>query len=224
VFVGSEVERSSGSLFPAAGQDYVLRSKSSSQSSSVPTATCTPTYTTKHEHTAMETPTKLPYVTRATGVYAHLEGLGLQTLNDSSAGVKNRAIFTFQPVIRLYKLKIPALFGVLLRDEAILDRDDPKLFDDELETLLREFGPFVWSVPGEGSRDHLRTAQTGTLYVTDIIYPRDAAILKDRLRGLILSKRSNHGTDIQALIDKTHHVIMHPKLRVEWKLTQSRLY
>jgi hypothetical protein len=128
----------------------------------------------------METPSKLPYLNRATGVHAQLESLGLQTYNDTSGGVVTRAIFKFEPVKRLYKIEISALFGILIRDEAILDREDPKLFDEELEKLLLEYGPVVWPVPGEGSRDHLCTAQMGTLYEADLVHPHDSAILKVR--------------------------------------------
>jgi hypothetical protein len=84
----------------------------------------------------METPSKLPYLNRATGVHAQLESLGLQTYNDTSGGVVTRAIFKFEPVKRLYKSEIFALFGILIYDEAIFDREDPKLFDEELEKLL----------------------------------------------------------------------------------------
>lgn len=154
----------------------------------------------------MESPSKLPCVTRATGVHARIEALGLQTYNDPSSTVRNPAVFHFEPVIKLYKLEIPALFGRLMRDAHELDREDPNLFDGELEQVLLKFGPLIWPEPGKGSREHLRTAQAGTLYEADLAYSHDTAILKERLRGLILSKRVNQSTDIQALIEKRQNV------------------
>ena len=123
----------------------------------------------------MDSRPTLPRPTRSTGVHARLEGLGLQTYNNEQSAT--RAIFKYKPVIRLYKLEIPALFGVLCRDEGtVLSREDPMLFDEDLDELLQEYGPLVWPVPNGVNRGHLREAQAGTPYGADLVYPRDAAM------------------------------------------------
>jgi hypothetical protein len=38
---------------------------------------------------------------------------------------------------------------------------------------LQEYGPLIWPQPVDGSREHLREAQAGSLYESDLIYPRD---------------------------------------------------
>jgi hypothetical protein len=111
-----------------------------------------------------------------TGVHALLKALGLRTCN-STGQTQTRAVFESEPVNRLYKHEISALFGILCRDEGtVLDRNDPLLFDKDLDKLLLEFGPLVWPIPGEGDRKHLHEAQPGTPYDTDLLYPRDAAV------------------------------------------------
>ncbi|KAF2026177.1 hypothetical protein EK21DRAFT_39146, partial [Setomelanomma holmii] len=136
----------------------------------------------------------------------HIEALGWRTYNNPD-GVVNRPIFKFEPIIRLYKVELSHLFGILLRDEgAVLNREDPMLFDKELEKLLHEYGPLVWPHPENDNRNrqHLRDAQAETLYEQGLMYPRDVTILKDRMRHLILAKRANSSTNVQALIGKRH--------------------
>jgi hypothetical protein len=106
------------------------------------------------------------------GVRTQLKRLGLRAHNAET--YTTRAVFKHNAVLRLYKLELPCLFGILPRDEgAILSRQDPQLLDKELEKLLEEFGPLIWPELGEGSREHLLDAQAGTLYESDLIYPRD---------------------------------------------------
>jgi hypothetical protein len=152
-------------------------------------------------------------------VYNVIEGLGLRVYNNSNP-TPTRPVFRNVAVLRLYRLEIPALFGMLLRDEgSALSREDPNLFDKELDKVLQEFGPLVWPVPGEGNRDHLRVPQDNTLYTMELIYPHDAAKyvhplinadklklcrLKDGLRNLILAKKARPDIDVQALIEKRH--------------------
>jgi hypothetical protein len=112
------------------------------------------------------------------GVHALLKALGLRTYSGDQA----RAVFKSEAVKRLYKLGISALFGILCRDEGIvLDRDDPSLFEEELDKLLLEFGPQIWPQPGEGNRTHLHEARAGTAYNTDLWYPRDATMSVPKL-------------------------------------------
>ncbi|KAH7077600.1 hypothetical protein BKA63DRAFT_489165 [Paraphoma chrysanthemicola] len=141
--------------------------------------------------------------TRGPGVYAHIEALGLKTYNDRYRTA--RAKFNYLPVKRLYTLEIPHYFGILCRDGGtVLSRDDPTLFDQEFDQLLQEYGPLIWPQPHGRNREHLCDAKAGTLYEADLIYPRDASILKNRLRALVLAKILRPGTDIQALIEKRH--------------------
>ncbi|KAF9697244.1 hypothetical protein EKO04_004786 [Ascochyta lentis] len=132
-----------------------------------------------------------------------LETLGLR--NHSTSGYQARPVFHYEPLLKLYKLEIPSLFGVLLRDEGVfLDRADPNLFDAELEDLLTELGPLIWPLPGQGLRDHLLNPVKGSRYPADLMYPRDSTLLKGHLRNLILSKRARPDIDISALIEKRH--------------------
>ena len=113
--------------------------------------------------------------TRGPGVYAHIEALGLKTYNDRWRTA--RAKFKFLPVKRLYTLEIPHYFGILCRDEGtVLSRDDPTLFDQEFDKLLKEYGPLIWPQPHGRNRDHLCDAKAGTLYEADLTYPRDASM------------------------------------------------
>lgn len=106
------------------------------------------------------------------GVTEILEALGLKDYGTS--GHRTRAVFHYEPLLKLYKLEIPSLFGRLLRDEGILlDRADPNLFQVELGELLAEFGPLIWPTPGQASRDHLLKPQKDSRYRSDIVYPRD---------------------------------------------------
>jgi hypothetical protein len=108
-------------------------------------------------------------------VHKQLAALGLRTYN--SAHSHSRATFKYEPIIRLYKLEIPSLFGILCRDEgSILQREDPNLFDKELDKLLEEYGPLIWPKPGEGDRDHLLEARMGSPYEQDLVYPRDTVM------------------------------------------------
>ena len=121
----------------------------------------------------MSSQPELPRLSRDTGVHAQIERLGLQTYKASETR-PTRPIFKYEPVIQFYKLEIPALFGILQRDG--LDREDPMLFDEDLDKLLQEYGPRIWPIHGEGSREHLRVAQPNTLYEADLVYPRDSAM------------------------------------------------
>jgi hypothetical protein len=107
----------------------------------------------------------LPRASRETGVHAHLQSLGLQTLN--SATQLTRPIFASKAVTRLYRVEIGALFGILSHKK--LDRDDPMLFNAELDALLVEYGPLIWPKPGEGDRQCLRDD-------SELEYPRDSAV------------------------------------------------
>jgi hypothetical protein len=155
------------------------------------------------------------------GIHDEIEGLGLRVYNNnSSKSTTTRPVFKDADVLRLYRLEIPALFGILLRDEgSVLNREDPNLFDEELDKVLEEFGPLVWPMPGGGSRDHLRVPQEDTLYTKELFYPQDTAQyvltvisihklklcrLKDGLRKLILAKKARADIDIKALIEKRH--------------------
>jgi hypothetical protein len=68
---------------------------------------------------------------------------------NSNSG-QSRVVFESEPVNRLQRLEISALFGILCRDEGIvLNRNDPLLLDEELDKLVLEFGPLIWPKPGE---------------------------------------------------------------------------
>jgi hypothetical protein len=121
----------------------------------------------------MESELLPPKPPRSTGVYTYLGSLGLRTYNKEPHS--SRAIFKHGAVLELYRLEILSLFGILLRDEgSILDRGDPKLFDKELDILLQSYGPRIWPKIGEGDRGHLLEPRAGTMYDSDIVYPRDA--------------------------------------------------
>ncbi|KAH6616638.1 hypothetical protein C7974DRAFT_48612 [Boeremia exigua] len=106
------------------------------------------------------------------GVSDILESLGLK--DQGTSGYQARAIFHYEPLLRLYKLEIPSLFGLLLRNEGTtLNRADPSLFQVELDKMLVEFGPLIWPSPGHGPRDHLLKPTEGSRYTSDLIYPRD---------------------------------------------------
>jgi len=131
-------------------------------------------------------------------VHAELQSLGLRSYTTSA-----RAVFKHDAVNRLYREELPSLFRILVRDQgSTLDRDDPVLFDKELDQLLREYGPLIWPGEGEGNRDHLLTAKAGTPYESDLFYPRDTAVIKSRLRRNILVKKVIHGVDYQAQMEK----------------------
>jgi hypothetical protein len=107
-------------------------------------------------------------------VYAESKSLGLRTYNVET--YTTRAVCKHNAVLRLYKSELPSLFGILLRNEGtILSRRDPQLFDKELEGIVQEFGPLISPEVGQGSREHLLDVQAGTLYESDLIYPRDCA-------------------------------------------------
>lgn len=100
------------------------------------------------------------------------ESLGFK--NHGNPSHRTRAVFHYEPLLRLYKLEIPSLFGRLMRDEGILyDRSNPNLFQTELEELLSGLGPLIWPDPGQGPRDHLLEPVEGSRYPSDLIYPRD---------------------------------------------------
>lgn len=109
------------------------------------------------------------------GIHEYVELLGLQTYGHEE--VKRRPVFRSKPVIELYKTELTLLFGLLHSDQgAAHDRNDPLLFDQELNTLLKTFGPQIWPELGQGSRGHLLKPQVGTLYTSDLVYPRDNAM------------------------------------------------
>lgn len=109
------------------------------------------------------------------GVTELHESLGFRDYGGS--GHRTRAVFHYEPLLRLYKLEVPSLFGRLLRDEGILlDRTDAQLFDAELDELLDEFGPLIWPLPGLGPRDHLLEPNEGSRYTSDLVYPRDKTV------------------------------------------------
>lgn len=108
---------------------------------------------------------KMSRVSRETGVHAHLKALGLRTQN--TGATLTRPVFASKVVLRLYREEVGALFGILCRDG--LDREDPNLFDAELDALLADLGPLIWPKPGEGDRQYLRDD-------SDLEYPRDTAV------------------------------------------------
>jgi hypothetical protein len=106
-------------------------------------------------------------------VFEVLECLGFHDFGSSSIPWAHK-VYHYSPLIDLYKYEIPSLFGRLLRDEGLfLERTDPDLSEAELCELLEEYGPLIWSVPGQGPRDHLLTPQADNLYPAELIYPRD---------------------------------------------------
>lgn len=110
------------------------------------------------------------------GVAEILESLGLK--DHGTSGYQARAVFHYEPLLRLYKLEIPSLFGRLIRDEGIfLDRADPDLFQTELDELLTELGPLIWPLPGQGPRDHLLKPVAESRYTSDLVYLKDKDML-----------------------------------------------
>ena len=101
----------------------------------------------------------------------------LRFKDHGSSSHRTRAVFHHEPLLRLYKLEIPSLFGRLVRDEGIfLDRTDPGLFQTELEEVLTELGPSIWSDLGRGPRDHLLKPVAGSRYLPDLVYHRDKSV------------------------------------------------
>lgn len=106
------------------------------------------------------------------GIFELLESLGLKDY--STSGHQARAVFHYEPLLRVYRLEVPSLFGRLSRDEGVsLDRADPHLFEAELDKLLAEFGPLIWPAHGQGPRDHLLEPTKGSRYTSDLVYPKD---------------------------------------------------
>lgn len=110
------------------------------------------------------------------GVHAQIERLGLRIYNNAGNQHKaTRPVFKYEPVKRLYHDEVQSYFAILwLHECSVLSRENPVLFDEELDEVLREYGPLIWPHPRYGNRAHLREAQVGTLYESDLIYPRDA--------------------------------------------------
>jgi hypothetical protein len=129
----------------------------------------------------MQSRKKPAEIKRDASVHKKLERLGIRTYNnenpEGARQVFTRPKFKDAVVARLYQENICYLFGVLCRDEgSILSREDPALFDGEFDSLLEEFGPLIWPVQGEGSRDHLLQPQANSMYERELVYPRDAAM------------------------------------------------
>jgi hypothetical protein len=78
--------------------------------------------------------------------------------------------FKHEAVKKLYKTELSVLFGILVQQK--LDRLDPDLFDQELETLLAHYGPQIWPT-GPADRDHLLLPTEGSPYPSQLQYPRD---------------------------------------------------
>ncbi|KAF1842121.1 uncharacterized protein K460DRAFT_398191 [Cucurbitaria berberidis CBS 394.84] len=136
-----------------------------------------------------------------------LELLGLQTCDkkrqDHSLATR-RPVFRYEPVITLYYTELSSLSSLLLREEVTnLDRFDPHLFDNELGKLLETYGPLIWPETGEGNRLHLLMPQEGTLYESDLVYPRDTAVLKRHMRAIVLCKEAGTDTNVEGLMAKT---------------------
>ncbi|KAF2176623.1 hypothetical protein K469DRAFT_755566 [Zopfia rhizophila CBS 207.26] len=144
----------------------------------------------------------MPY----TGVIEYIEALGLRTYGKETVDptlVIRRPVFNHVSVLRLYKIEIPHLFAKLIRDDGkTMDREDKNLFDKELDEVLEELGPQIWPEPGSGDRSHLRDAEPGTKYPSDLVYPRDSHVLKRHIRNMILNKQVRPDTDLDSLIQK----------------------
>ncbi|KAL5120728.1 hypothetical protein ACEQ8H_001477 [Pleosporales sp. CAS-2024a] len=126
---------------------------------------------------------------------ASLELASLGLRNYSADPSWARAVFKHPAVIQLYRL---------IRDRGtVFDRKDPNLLDDELDALLRKFGPLIWPHPAEGNRNHLLVAETGTLYEADLIYPLHEAIIKHHIRRILLAKKINSRLNYEASIGAT---------------------
>jgi hypothetical protein len=112
---------------------------------------------------------------RGASVHKELERLGIRTDNDETSTTRPK--FKDAAVSRMYREELCYLFDVFCCDEgSVLTRDDPQLFDTELNSLLEEFGPLVWPVPDGDNRDHLRQPQAESLYKEELVYPRDATM------------------------------------------------
>ncbi|KAJ4985676.1 hypothetical protein SVAN01_08851 [Stagonosporopsis vannaccii] len=137
------------------------------------------------------------------GVSEILETLGLK--DNGSSGHRTRAVFHYEPLLKLYKFEIPSLFGRLLRDEGtVLDRTDLALFQLELSKLFEEYGPLVWPLPGQGPRDLLLKRDENSRYSSDLVYPRDKSVLVGHLWNWIFSKHARPDIDVNALIEKSN--------------------
>jgi hypothetical protein len=115
-----------------------------------------------------------------TTLLQHIESLGIQTFGKEQEDptlIVRRIVLKSHPLLKLYRVELPVLFGRLLRDEGtVLDRSDPLLFDQELDDLLEEFGPLIWPALGSGNREHLREPRQGTRYTTNLVYPKDKSL------------------------------------------------
>jgi hypothetical protein len=112
---------------------------------------------------------------RDASVHKELERLGIRTYNEETSTTRPK--FKDAAVSRMYRQELCYLFDILCCDDgSVLDRTNPRLFDEELDSVLEEFGPLIWPMQGQGSRNHLRQPQGDSLYKEELVYPRDATM------------------------------------------------
>ncbi|KAF2500146.1 hypothetical protein BU16DRAFT_613943 [Lophium mytilinum] len=135
------------------------------------------------------------------GVNECFEALGWRHFGKDE-GVIKRPKFNFKPLNDLYKTEIGNLFTKL--SASAVDRNDPKLFDKELDKILEKLGPPIWpNKPANVQRTHLRDPDPETLYRKHLIYPRDKQTIKEHLRQLVLAKKSRGTAAATANIDRS---------------------
>lgn len=94
---------------------------------------------------------------------------------EDPTAVVRRPKFDHPAIKHLYKIEITHLFARLFLDDGkTLKRDDPLLFEKELDDLLAEYGPKIWPEIGKGDRSHLRQADEDSYYPADLVYPKNA--------------------------------------------------
>ncbi|OCL01958.1 hypothetical protein AOQ84DRAFT_369675 [Glonium stellatum] len=129
-------------------------------------------------------------------VHACLEAAGLRTSGKHSASdqetkmVHRKPKFDFKPVSDLYYNKVAYLSHKLSEGGDVYDRLDRFLFDTELEQILKDSGPTIW--PESTERQHLLVADPSTRYQRDLFYPQDKDVLKERLRDLVLARKTGN--------------------------------
>ncbi|OAL49599.1 hypothetical protein IQ07DRAFT_644750 [Pyrenochaeta sp. DS3sAY3a] len=138
-------------------------------------------------------------------LHTFIQRLGLRDYGITWQGYK----FQHEAVKKLYRIELAALFAIKVQQK--LNRQEPDLFDQELNILLAHYGPQIWPT-GTANRDHLLQPTGDSSYPSQLEYPRDTKILKDGLRGMILARQRYPKFDPDSVITRTRrHSILFPQ-------------